>query len=162
MDMTCCKIWILIFFPLFEERELELHVERSKIAWLEFRSYISVYIFFEHARWMNCDQRRVKYHPTRRLKDTATFNCASSLRGREKSKRERIARIINRAKPRARERKRANTRSQGSWGSCQMRVYTGPEYCKCTIWYDISSVAVFYRHRRYHTGLIRPTPIYFL
>lgn len=22
-----------------------------------------------------------------------------------------------------------------------MRVYTGPEYCKCTIWYDISSVA---------------------
>lgn len=23
-----------------------------------------------------------------------------------------------------------------------MRVYTGPEYCKCTIWYDISSVIV--------------------
>ncbi|KOC59739.1 DNA-directed RNA polymerases I, II, and III subunit RPABC3 [Habropoda laboriosa] len=32
-------------------------------------------------------------------------------------------------------------RLQGSWGSCQMRVYTGPEYCKCTIWYDISPVA---------------------
>ncbi|KOX77062.1 DNA-directed RNA polymerases I, II, and III subunit RPABC3 [Melipona quadrifasciata] len=31
-------------------------------------------------------------------------------------------------------------RLQGSWGSCQMRVYTGPEYCKCTIWYDISPV----------------------
>lgn len=53
MDMTCCKIWILIFFPLFEERELELHVERSKIAWLEFRSYISVYIFLNtRAEWI--------------------------------------------------------------------------------------------------------------
>lgn len=39
------------------------------------------------------------------------------------------------------KRKRANMRLQGSWGSCQMRVYTGPEYCKCTIWYDISPVA---------------------
>ncbi|EGI67703.1 DNA-directed RNA polymerases I, II, and III subunit RPABC3 [Acromyrmex echinatior] len=35
---------------------------------------------------------------------------------------------------------------QGSWGSCQMRVYTGPEYCKCTIWYDISSVAAISDH----------------
>ncbi|KZC06494.1 DNA-directed RNA polymerases I, II, and III subunit RPABC3 [Dufourea novaeangliae] len=32
-------------------------------------------------------------------------------------------------------------RLQGSWGSCQMRVYTSREYCKCTIWYDISPVA---------------------